>query len=316
MEAQMQRLMQFVTVILLGVIAAALVNSQGQSQIGRPLSQLSVPSLGLPTQTPPPQPGTTFPLRVFVSGLGLDTNPCTSTQPCRSFQQAYNTAAPNGEIYVLDPQGYGPLTITHGISIQGHGFAGITQTSNPGAAITISVTTSDPVTLNGLLIDGAGTGQYGIHITSGTPVQILNSVVRHFQVGIDYASNIDRSTLLIQDTIASDNSAIGIDINPQANAFTSAILNRITANNNQFGVSAYGGLTTIANSVISNNTNTGVNTQGAPIGNVALAKTVISGNKTGVAVGGGITAAFSYGDNYIADLILPQPSTLVLIPMQ
>ena len=28
------------------------------------------------------------PLRVFVSGLGLDTNPCTVTQPCRTFQQA------------------------------------------------------------------------------------------------------------------------------------------------------------------------------------------------------------------------------------
>jgi hypothetical protein len=29
--------------------------------------------------------------RVFVSGLGLDTNPCTVAQPCRTFQQAYNT---------------------------------------------------------------------------------------------------------------------------------------------------------------------------------------------------------------------------------
>jgi hypothetical protein len=78
------------------------------------------------------------------------------TQPCRTFQQAYNTAAANGEIDVLDPAGYGPLTITHGISIQAHGFGGITQICNPRAAITISVTTSDPVTLNGLLIDGGG----------------------------------------------------------------------------------------------------------------------------------------------------------------
>jgi hypothetical protein len=45
--------------------------------------------------------------RVFVSGLGLDTNPCTVTQPCRTFQQAYNTVAANGEIDVLDPAGYG-----------------------------------------------------------------------------------------------------------------------------------------------------------------------------------------------------------------
>jgi hypothetical protein len=95
--------------------------------------------------------------QVFVSGHGLDTNPCTVTQPCRTFQQAYNTVAANGEIDVLDPAGYGQLTITHGISIQGHGFGGITAVS--GTAITVSATTSDPVTLNGLLIDGGGSGE-------------------------------------------------------------------------------------------------------------------------------------------------------------
>ena len=44
--------------------------------------------------------------RVFFSGHGLDTNPCTVTQPCRTFQQAYNTAPANGEIDVLEPAGY------------------------------------------------------------------------------------------------------------------------------------------------------------------------------------------------------------------
>jgi hypothetical protein len=91
-------------------------------------------------------------LRVFVSGAGLDTNPCTVTQPCRTFQQAHNTVAANGEIDVLDPAGYGPLTITHGISIQGHGFGGITQTFSSVSAITVSVTTPDPVSFKGLLL--------------------------------------------------------------------------------------------------------------------------------------------------------------------
>jgi hypothetical protein len=110
--------------------------------------------------------------RVFVSGHGLDTNPCTVLQPCRTFQQAYNTVAANGEIDVIDPAGYGPLTITHGISVQAHGFGGITATS--GSAITISVTTSDPVTLNGLLLDGGSAAINGIVITSGPSVTILN----------------------------------------------------------------------------------------------------------------------------------------------
>ena len=42
----------------------------------------------------------------------MDTNPCTESQPCRTFQQAYKTAPANGEIDVLDPAEYGPLTIT------------------------------------------------------------------------------------------------------------------------------------------------------------------------------------------------------------
>jgi hypothetical protein len=237
------------------------------------------------------------PLRVFVSGLGLDANPCTVTQPCRTFQQAFNTAAPNGEIDVLDPAGYGPLTITHGISIQAHGFGGISQPAscNTCAAITISVTTSDPVTLDGLLIDGGGTGHMGIYITSGPSVQILNSVVRHFVLGIYDRSN--GINLLFQDTIASDNALYGIVVGQNVGTTTKATLNRITTNNNLYGVSIVGNNnTTIANSVLSNNGGIGLNNSG---GSVRLAKTVISGNGTGVVLDGGTVN--SYGDNYISN---------------
>jgi hypothetical protein len=151
--------------------------------------------------------------RVFVSGHGLDSNPCTVTQPCRTFQQAFNTVPANGEIDVLDPADYGPLIITHGISVQAHGFGGITQTCNSCAAINVAAT-SDPVTLNGLLIDGAGTGLVGIYFPSGPSLQILNSIVRHFQFGIYDAAITSGGNLLIEDTVASDNSVIGITVNP------------------------------------------------------------------------------------------------------
>jgi Periplasmic copper-binding protein (NosD) len=219
------------------------------------------------------------PLRVFVSGLGLDTNPCTVSQPCRTFQQAYNTAAANAEIDVLDPAGYGPLTITHGISIQAHGFGGITQATAGATAITVSVTTGDPVTLNGLLIEGGGTGQFGIHITSGPSVQILNSVVRHFAAGILNSTSTNGSNLLIEDTVASDNMT-GFHLQPSPSNVT-ATLNRVTSNNNETGVTIASGTTTIANSVMSNNSQVGLLCQDI----CYLAKMVISGNVTGVQVG-------------------------------
>jgi hypothetical protein len=149
--------------------------------------------------------------RVFVSGLGSDSNPCTVNQPCRTFQQAYNTVPANGQIDVLDPAGYGALTITHGISIQGHGWGSITAAS--GAAITISVTTSDPVTLNGLVLDGLGTGDLGISITSGPSVQILNSVVRRFNIGIRDFTTTNGANRLIEDTVVADSDS-GIIVNP------------------------------------------------------------------------------------------------------
>src|SRR5262245_49781711 len=97
-------------------------------------------------------PARAQPARVFVSGAGADSNPCSFASPCRTSQHAHSVVANNGEIDVLDPAGYGQLTITKPISIQGHGFAGITVTA--GVAINISVGANEAVNLNGLLIEG------------------------------------------------------------------------------------------------------------------------------------------------------------------
>src|SRR5262249_34914950 len=92
--------------------------------------------------------------RVFVAAQGSDSNPCTFALPCRPFQHAHDVVAAKGEIDVLDPAGYGALTISKPISIQGHGFSGIT-TAAAGTGISVSAGVNDAVHLNGLLIDGA-----------------------------------------------------------------------------------------------------------------------------------------------------------------
>ena len=122
------------------------------------LATLLVPVLPAPAQAAPPS-------RVFVAAQGSDANPCTFAQPCRTFQHAHDTVAANGEIDVLDPAGYGALTITKSISIQGHGFAGLAAPS--GAGITINAGSTDSINLRGLLIDGVGTGASGIVFGTG-----------------------------------------------------------------------------------------------------------------------------------------------------
>ena len=43
--------------------------------------------------------------RTFVSGTGLDTNPCSLTAPCRTFTQAISQTNAGGEVVVLTAAG-------------------------------------------------------------------------------------------------------------------------------------------------------------------------------------------------------------------
>src|ERR1051326_1536526 len=95
--------------------------------------------------------------RVFVAAQGSDGNACTFAAPCRTFQHAHDVVAAGGEIDVLDPAGYGALTITKSISIQGHGFSGISVPSG-ATGVTINAGATDKINLNGLILDGGGVG--------------------------------------------------------------------------------------------------------------------------------------------------------------
>src|SRR5215510_6870701 len=57
--------------------------------------------------------------RTWVSGVGDDLNPCSRTAPCKTFAGAISKTAINGEIDALDPAGYGSVTITKSITLDG-----------------------------------------------------------------------------------------------------------------------------------------------------------------------------------------------------
>ena len=170
--------------------------------------------------------------RTFVSGLGSDSNPCSRTEPCRTFQRAHDVTNANGEIDVIDPAGYGQITITKAISIQGHGFSGVSASSGNG--ITINAGASDAVFLNGLLIEGLGTGSTGVLLNSGGILTIINCVVRHFSSGVVVFQTSGTTTVFISDTIASDNPGSGIVLEPPGTGTgtVKANISRTSANNN------------------------------------------------------------------------------------
>ena len=75
--------------------------------------------------------------RAWVSGHGTDAAGCGApTSPCRSFQYVVNSViAAGGEIDVLDPAGYGAVTIPFALSIinDGVGTAGVQAATSENA---------------------------------------------------------------------------------------------------------------------------------------------------------------------------------------
>src|SRR5271168_2938804 len=84
--------------------------------------------------------------RTWVSGVGDDANPCSRTAPCKTFAGAISKTATGGEIDALDPGGFGALTITKSITIDGGpGIAGVLVSGTNG--FTVNAGTSAVVTL-------------------------------------------------------------------------------------------------------------------------------------------------------------------------
>src|ERR1051325_5598225 len=101
--------------------------------------------------------------RTWVSGVGDDANPCSRTAPCKTYAGAISKTAAGGEISTLDPGGFGAVTITKSLIIDGTtgaGFGSILHSGTNGVNVNDSLTGTPgtiKVTLRNLSINGAGT---------------------------------------------------------------------------------------------------------------------------------------------------------------
>ena len=92
--------------------------------------------------------------RTWVSGVGDDANPCSRTAPCKTFAGAISKTAAGGEINALDPGGFGAVTITKAITIDGGGGQ-VASTLVAGTnGIVVSAPATATVTLRNLRING------------------------------------------------------------------------------------------------------------------------------------------------------------------
>jgi hypothetical protein len=264
----------------------------------------------------------------FVSGAGLDTNPCSREAPCRSFAAAVLVTNAGGQVTMLDPAGYGTVTITQAISIvnDGGGEAGITAAGAGQNAITISAGANDVVNLRGLTLNGVGTGQSGISFNHGGTLNIQNCVIRGFAVTGVLAQPTTSAAVTIADTIVSNNNE-GIVINALGGAQTAYIERTAAIGNPSGGIGLDVTVSTTLRGTIVDSVATGASSaSGFAVGGAGATVTLINSkainNFTGLNANSGATTYISettvagnsadgflnsgsllqtFGDNYIID---------------
>jgi hypothetical protein len=247
--------------------------------------------------------------RTWVSGVGDDVNPCSRTAPCKTFAGAISKTAANGEISVLDPGGFGAITITKSITIDGAGtLASILASGTSGVIVNdalAAVPASSNVILRNLSINGAGTtfGTNGVRFLRGRTLTLKNVEISNFSTtGID--ANIQTA---VTPTVFTRMFLVDVDINnitgvaapaisiSAPNAFFSVAMDRVHTQRVHTGVkSGSHSFLTIRNSMFTNGT-VGLETisgsAGAPV--AYLENTDLSENTTGLVAGSGTTAVLS-----------------------
>lgn len=246
--------------------------------------------------------------RTWVSGVGDDANPCSRTAPCKTFAGAISKTAAGGEISVLDPGGFGAVTITKSISIIAEGAEGGLLVSGTNG-IVINAGASDVVHLRGLIIEGVGTGLNGIRFLAGAALHVENCLITDFRAGsagnghgISFQPG-GSSELYVSDTVIGNNgtgsNGGGILVKPTSTGSARVVLNRVRMENNVFGLQANGtGSTggikaTVFDSVAAGNSFsgfTGTMSAGGAVVDLTIDRSVSANNgTTGVAAGGSLT---------------------------
>jgi hypothetical protein len=183
--------------------------------------------------------------RTWVSGVGDDANPCSRTAPCKTFAGAISKTAPAGEINVLDPGGFGAVTITKSITISSESpEAGVLVSGTNG--IVISAGPTDTVILKGLDIEGLGTGLNGVDVLAGQLVYVIKCQIHHFvDNGINMASTTSGARLFVKDSLILQNGTLnsapltgGININGTANS--GVLVDTVVDKNQNFAVQVSG----------------------------------------------------------------------------
>jgi len=193
-----------------------------------------------------------------------------------TFAAALAQTPAGGEIDVLDPGDFGPVTINKAVSIYSDAFGTAGLMPSPGTSgIVVSAGASDTVNLRGLIFDGVNaSGTSGVVFLSGARLNINKCVFQGFTTSgmtLSPGAGSAPTTLLdIQDTTIVNN-ATGVLIQPTGNIAANVSLRGLRADNNTGeglrvdGTSGSGAINVaIADSTASFNASNGIDAVSGP----------------------------------------------------
>lgn len=233
--------------------------------------------------------------RTWVSGVGDDVNPCSRTAPCKTYAGAISKTARNGEISTLDPGGFGAVTITKSITINGggtgQGYGSILAALVNGVVINITdaADTNKSVRLDWLNINGASTGLDGIRMVAGNTLHVSNCLIDGFTgdgIDLDFtAAHGNATSLVVENTTIRNCAGSGI----RSDAFAAAdkinaSISRVVVTKCGVGINFVNGtFGSVHDSTVSRNT-TGLQTAEPTSGSTIYASSTNISHNTGTGV--------------------------------
>ena len=254
--------------------------------------------------------------RTWVSGVGNDANPCSRAAPCKTWAGAISKTAAGAEIDALDPGGFGTLTITKSIALDGGGGQVASVLASGTYGITVSAASTDVVILRNLRFNGllnvVGPGLVGIQINTAARVVIEKCDIFGFSTaGVSATPSSGTVAVKIQETTINDNAA-RVSAKPTGGATVNMSVDHSWIDNNTGGGlkadGTGGGPINVAinDTSLSLNASNGVNGVSGASGNVTVDLTRVTLAKNGGAGvqannGSGGTAQVTVGGSLLSN---------------
>ena len=254
--------------------------------------------------------------RTWISGVGDDVNPCSRTAPCKTWPGAISKTATGGEIDALDPGGFGAVTITKSITLDGGGgqVASILVSGTNGVNVSAGATgvvILRNLRLNGILNSGSP-GLTAVAVNSAATVIIEKCDIFGFSsAGVTVLPSSGTVQVKIQETNI-NNSGIGLSAKPTGGATVNVSIDHSFIDSNTGGglkIDGTGGgpvNVAINDSSVSLNASNGTNAVSGPSGSVTMDLTRVTLAKNGGAavqanISGGGTSMVTVGESMLSN---------------